>query len=79
MEKEDEEFGRIVYGVYDRVYLLKTCIERDVETVGEYQAVCRELQLTDYLTDKKVIRALTAWHDLWHGFELPDIYNDTDK
>ena len=70
--EEMEEFARKVYGVYDRIYLLKTCIERNVETVGEFESVCRELACPEYIHDAATIRALAAWNNLWHDFEIPD-------
>lgn len=76
---EDEEFGRLINDVYDRIYLVKTCIERDIETVDEFQAVCRELRLEEHIHDPKVMRAIIAWHDLWHDFEIPDDLPDTDE
>lgn len=73
-EESNEEFARIVYGVYDRVYILKTCIEKGVESLQEFQSVCREMHLEEYEDDPKVLEALRAWNNLWHAYELPPYY-----
>lgn len=75
-EESNERFARIVYGVYDRVYILKTCIERGVENPEEVQAVCREMHLEEYIGDPKILDALRAWNQLWHAYELPPYYTN---
>lgn len=75
-ELSNDEFSRIVYGVYDRVYILKTCIERGVESTEEFQSVCRDMQLEEYINDPKILEALRAWNQLWHAYELPPYYKD---
>lgn len=65
----NKEFEELVDGTMERVYLLKCCVEKDVTTIQEMNSVARELVFNDLVNDKKVWKALCAWHNLWHEGE----------
>lgn len=65
----NEEFEELVNGTFERVYLLKVCVERNVESLQEMNAVARDLVFNDLINDEKVWRALCSWNNLWHDGE----------
>lgn len=65
----DEEFKELVDGTFERVYLLKVCVERNVESLQEMNSVARDLVFNDLINDEKVWRALCSWNNLWHDGE----------
>lgn len=65
----DEEFEELIDGTFERVYLLKVCVEKDVTSLQEMNNVARDLVFNDLVNDKKVWNALCAWHNLWHKGE----------
>lgn len=75
MEKKCEpilsnsEFEELVDGTFERIYLLKNCIEQGAESIQEMNTIARELVFTDLQNDKKVWDALCAWNNMWHENE----------
>lgn len=65
----NEEFEELVDGTMERVYLLKVCVERDVNSLQEMNSVARELVTPELQNDPKVWKALYSWHNLWHEGE----------
>lgn len=65
----NEEFEELVDGTFERVYLLKVCVERNVESLQEMNSVARDLVFNDLINDEKVWRALCSWNNLWHDGE----------
>lgn len=65
----NEEFEELVNGTFERVYLLKVCVERNVESLQEMNAVARDLVFNDLINDEKVWRALCSWNNMWHEGE----------
>ena len=65
----DGEFEELVDGTFERVYLLKVCVERNVESLQEMNSVARDLVFNDLINDEKVWRALYSWNNLWHDGE----------
>lgn len=66
----DAEFEELVDGTMERVYLLKVCVEKGVDTIQEMNSVARELVTPELQNDRKVWNALCAWHNMWHEGEL---------
>lgn len=62
----DDEFKELVDGTFERVYLLKNCVERDVTTMQEMNSIARELVFPELENDTKVWNAIVSWHNLWH-------------
>lgn len=62
----DKEFEELIDGTFERVYLLKCCVEKGVTSIQEMNSVARELVFTDLQNDAKVWKALCAWNNMWH-------------
>lgn len=65
----DKEFEELIDGTFERVYLLKLCVEQGAETREEMASIARANVMGEYAEDPKVWKALCAWNNMWHEGE----------